>query len=193
MRKILVDRTNTLYVIGDGRCACGTYKLIWDDDSGITWYDYVVIQFDTTDITNLDPNHPDFLTTWTNQKDWAEKLVVVFNDQAFDDWRLPEVAEMKKLKEQIDSNAYLDIDQHWQTGSPFSSNLLHDWFWTGTEGPGPNATTAKIYNFNLKKDDVHGKESGVFNSIAVRPGCVSNPPPKKPPISPPTGFKIKPS
>jgi hypothetical protein len=57
---------------GEGTSSDGTYRLIYDTDRNITWYDY-----------------SKSLDTWDNQMNWASGLTVDFGGTVFNDWRLP--------------------------------------------------------------------------------------------------------
>jgi hypothetical protein len=54
----------------------GQYQLIYDTELDITWLDY-------TTFTTY------FYGNWYEMKAWADGLVVTFNGQTIDDWRLP--------------------------------------------------------------------------------------------------------
>ncbi len=69
---ITVPAHAALDLLGQGTSADGTWKLIYDTDLDITWYDY----------TN--PN-----AYWQNQVDWASALSVDFGMNTYNDWRLP--------------------------------------------------------------------------------------------------------
>ena len=62
----------TLELRGQGTSADGTYRLIYDTDFNITWYDYTK-SWDT----------------WGDQWGWAKGLTVNFGGTIYDDWRLP--------------------------------------------------------------------------------------------------------
>ncbi len=69
---------SSLTTIGTGTIngVSGDYNLIYDDVLDITWLDYTKSGND-----------------WYNQVSWADSLVVSFNGQKYDDWRLPETFE----------------------------------------------------------------------------------------------------
>ncbi len=62
----------TLILRGQGTSVHGIHNLIYDDDLGITWYDFSNPRDD-----------------WQAQVDWADALEVTFNSTTYDDWRLP--------------------------------------------------------------------------------------------------------
>ncbi|MEW6601007.1 MAG: hypothetical protein AB1499_08555 [Nitrospirota bacterium] len=63
---------------GMGTSDYGTYRLIYDTDHNITWYD----------LSNS-------VDTWDNQMNWASGLTVDFGGTVFADWRLPSTVDGK--------------------------------------------------------------------------------------------------
>ncbi len=61
-----------LTLLGQGTSTYGTYRLIYDTDFDITWYDY-----------------SKGAQSWYNQVNWASGLSVDFGGAILDDWHLP--------------------------------------------------------------------------------------------------------
>ena len=65
-----------LILRGEGTSVHGTYRLIYDSDLDITWYDYTMLR-----------------DTWLSQVNWASALSVNFGGNVYTDWRLPTTAD----------------------------------------------------------------------------------------------------
>lgn len=111
-------------------------KLIYDDDLGITWYDY----------TNLELG-------WEDQMAWADGLSVSYNGDTLDDWRLSGstevsgVTEMEHLYyEEFGLLSYFDRGSVVVTSEELNEsefdNLVAEKYWTSTTGTAGGDVTA---------------------------------------------------
>lgn len=74
--------------------------LIWDSGQGLTWLK------DTNWAWNDPANPVPRFMTWNESMIWADQLVVTYNGQTYDNWRLPTVSEMDYLRANFTSNSY---------------------------------------------------------------------------------------
>lgn len=72
--------------------------LIWDSGQGLTWLK------DTNWAWNS--GYQASFMTWNQAMTWADQLVVTYNGQIYDNWRLPKISEMDYLRANYTSNAY---------------------------------------------------------------------------------------
>jgi len=170
----------TLIVRGYGTSTYGTYKLIYDTDLNITWYDY----------THIDVSH----FYWQDYMNWAAGLSVTFNGTTYSDWRLPITVQPDPSCSWTDSNGqsygwgckasemghlyYLELGNMMygppNTTGPFD-NLWANVYWSGTEYA-PDNTKAWMFDFFSGSQGPHDKNIWanpiVPYAIAVRDGDV---------------------
>ena len=158
-------------------------RLIYDDDLGITWYDY----------TNGN-------NTWENQVNWASALSVTFGGTIYDDWRLPSTvdgpwvpgydgtttagynitsSEMGYLfYTELGNLGYYDTSENYVGAGNWGlnntgdfQNLLPTNYWSGTEYAADTGYAWGIV-FSDGSQSMQLKGGGVY-ALAVRPGDVS--------------------
>lgn len=114
---------------GIGTSTYGDYRLIYDTDLDITWYDFSK----TVD-------------TWSNQVVWANMLEVDFGGIIIDDWRLPTAlnqdgsgpefgfADGSEMGHLYYNDDALNIDGGGSLNNPDNfQNFLPAIYWSGTE------------------------------------------------------------
>ncbi len=157
-------------------------RLIYDDDLGITWYDY-----------------SNSANTWQNQVDWAAALSVTHNSNTYDDWRLPTTvdgpfvwgddgtttagynitnSEMGHLYyTELQNKGYYATDgTNPQAGWGLSNtedfqNLISSLYWSGTEYSA-STDDAWYFGFDFGRQGADVKFDG-FYGLAVRSGDVA--------------------
>lgn len=72
--------------------------LVWDSGQNLTWLK------DTNWAWNS--GYQSSFMTWNQAMAWADQLVVTYNGQTYDNWRLPTVAEMTFLHDNYSFNGY---------------------------------------------------------------------------------------
>lgn len=152
---------------GDGTSAYGTYRLIYDTDLDITWYDYTK-SYDT----------------WQNEMNWASALVVNFGGTILDDWRLPSTSstcgycagsEMGHLyNTELGNKFYPSAGYGLVNKGDFQNLLSGYYYWTNTDyAPNPNNAWVFQTGFGQQSAQVKTTYSGSYRAIAVRSGDVA--------------------
>ncbi len=180
---VLVTPSHAL-LINRGTDTAGN-RLIYDDDLGVTWYDY----------SNAH-------TTWQNQVDWADALSVTFGSTTYDDWRLPTTvdgtsvaigpssyngtgpngynittSEMGHLfYSELGNLGYYDTSGTYQSGYGLSNtgdfqNLTSGFYWSDTEY---SADTTRAWAFFFGYGtQLNGPKDNFPYGLAVRSGDVA--------------------
>jgi hypothetical protein len=176
----------TLILRGEGTSVHGTYRLIYDSDLDITWYDYTIL--------------PD---TWLSQVNWASALSVNFGGNVYTDWRLPTTvdglyvygtdgtttgglnipsSEMEHLYyTELGNDGYYDTSGNptgCNNSSPFCltntgdfQNLQPTGYWTGMEY---TADTNDAWGINFRSGyQVKTSKVYTYHTLAVRNGDVT--------------------
>lgn len=169
---------------GEGTSADGTYRLIYDTDLNVTWYDYSK----SRDI-------------WQNQVKWADALDVDFGGFHYTDWRLPITvdapytfgydgtttagwnitnSEMGHLYfTELGNKALVATDgTNPQPGWGLIStgdfqHLQRNVYWSGTEAAYLPLGIAWHFSFSHGSQGTNTKDSITFYGIAVRSGDVT--------------------
>lgn len=167
----------TLELRDEGTSVEGTYRLIYDTDLNITWYDY-------TSYAN-----------WETQMDWAANLSVNFGGNIVDDWRLPTAmnqdgtgpcigwncteSEMGHLfYTELGNKGYCDTSGNCpQSGFGLTKtgdfqNLQASDYWSGTEYA-DEAGSAWRFNTAYGVQEGMSKRKNNLYALAVRPGDVT--------------------
>jgi hypothetical protein len=158
------------------------YRLIYDNDLDITWYDYTREE-----------------DSWDNQVAWAEALSVNFGGNTYTDWRLPKTvdgayesgydgtttagynitsSEMGHLfYTELGNDGYIDTNGDLNSCG-FSScltnkqdfqNLESNVYWSGTEYSA-ESTFAWLFNTKIGGQGYGSKGNNSYYAIAVRSG-----------------------
>ena len=157
----------TLELRGDGTSVHGTYRLIYDTDFNITWYDYTKSG-----------------SSWQNQMSWASDLWVDLGGTIYKDWRLPTALNQDGTGPCAGYNecAGSEMGHLYYTelgnsaGGPLTNkgaflNLQTGLYWSGTEY-GPDDAWPFYTIDGLQSLGESGKYRSYYG-IAVRPGDVA--------------------
>jgi hypothetical protein len=152
-----------LNLLGQGTSAHGNYRLIYDTDFDITWYDY---------------SHT--LNEWDDQVAWADALSVTFGSNTYNDWRLPTALNQDGSGPRFGyygtgsemGHLYYTELGNLAGGSLTSTgdfqSLEMYLYWSGTE---ETADPSRAWAFDTR-NGVQGSDSNILNfyAMAVRPG-----------------------
>lgn len=148
---------------GEGTSADGTYRLIYDTDLNITWYDYTK----SYDI-------------WANEVAWADALSVNAGGNIYNDWRLPITFNQSCLGYNCTNSEFghlyyteLGNSQYGPLNNPGDFQNLGATYWSGTA-----FTVYPNYAFTFTIGNGYQGAYGMgenfgFYAIAVRDGDVS--------------------
>lgn len=183
---------------GYGVSEYGTFKIIYDIEANLTWYDY---------------SHP--RDTWVNQKYWASELVVEYEGQLLSEWRLPKTLNTNfefccdgsnawgynvitsdlgfLFYETLSNNGYFKIDcsTYPDNSSEFGlqnkglfEHLIKDWYWSETLAPGKQGwgfgfdSGYQYMSFNFKEWMLYGiavMKGDVYSNLNSPPAFVKLP------------------
>jgi len=147
------------------------YKLIYDTDRDITWYDYT--------------NPPG---TWNTQLSWANSLVVQFGGITYDNWSLPTALNLDGSGpcagwdcpgSQMGHLYFIELENPYVGEAvpvdPFKKglfqNLQNIYYWSSTEYSSDDYAWA--FGFTWGYQDWYEKIDPRFSGIAVLHGNVS--------------------
>ena len=155
------------------------YRLIYDDDLNITWYDYTKSS-----------------TYWQPQMDWASSLTVTFGGTIYDNWRLPSSvnqdgtgpcepynctgSEMGHLYyTELGNKGYEDTSGNSQpdyglTNTGYFQNLQAFVYWSGTESAASADNPRGAWGFDSRMGTQFPDPKNGYDgfALAVRPGDV---------------------